>query len=263
MKALKYLNGQHKLKSRHAKWVEFLQTYTFHNQVADALSRRSSLLNTMQVKVVALKCSRSSIRRIITSAKFEMNALKGHIKSSCCKMVISSRTICFVFRTAHFVWLPSKKLMRRRSEWTLWKRWDIISSPRLFLWPQMHHDVDRYIKHCRIYHISKTHAQNTSLYTPLQVLNAPWEDVSLDFVLGLPRTQRNKYSITVVVNRFSTMAHFMPCTRTLDASHMAELYFREIVKLHGFQKLSHLVGIRSLSDIFSRHLEKTRHQSQV
>ncbi|PKI75681.1 hypothetical protein CRG98_003941 [Punica granatum] len=53
--ALKYINGQHKLNNRHAKWVEFLQAYTFvikhksgtQNQVAGALSRRCGLLSFM------------------------------------------------------------------------------------------------------------------------------------------------------------------------------------------------------------------------
>ncbi|GKB83406.1 gag-pol polyprotein [Tanacetum coccineum] len=61
--ALKYINGQHKLKPRHAKWVEFMQSYSFAikhkagtlNKVADALSQRHILLSAMQVRIVGFE----------------------------------------------------------------------------------------------------------------------------------------------------------------------------------------------------------------
>ena len=59
-KALQYLGSQHKLNQRHMKWVEYLQSFTFvikhksgvTNKVADALSRRRSLLTEMKVEVL-------------------------------------------------------------------------------------------------------------------------------------------------------------------------------------------------------------------
>ncbi|GJZ18426.1 transposon ty3-I gag-pol polyprotein [Tanacetum coccineum] len=70
----------------------------------------------------------------------------------------------------------------------------------------------------------------------LPVPLAPWEDVSLDFITGLPHTQHHKDSVMVEVDRFSKMANFVACHTTYDAVQMANLYFKEIVSLHGVPK---------------------------
>ncbi|GJT66612.1 RNA-directed DNA polymerase [Tanacetum coccineum] len=242
--ALKFINGQHKLKPRHAKWVEFIQAFSFvirhkvgsNNQVADALSRRHSLITTMQIRVQGfdsfrgLYCDDPDFREIWSKCDNgpfqQFSKLDGYLFKGArlCIPLCSLREAIILEGHAgglagHFGRDKTLALLREQ-----------------FYWPKMERDVNRLLERCRTCHIAKTHSSNAGLYTPLSVPVAPWEDVSLDFVLGLPRTQRAKDSVMVVVDRFSKMAHFVPCSKTFDASQVARLYFAKIVKLHGVPK---------------------------
>ncbi|PKI65421.1 hypothetical protein CRG98_014160 [Punica granatum] len=105
-----------------------------------------------------------------------------------------------------------------------------------FYLPHMKRDVERICGKCVICKQAKSIIQPNGLYTPLPIPSEPWINISMDVVLELPKTKRRRDSIFVVVDRFSKMAYFITCHKTDDVSHVADLFFREIVRLHSIPR---------------------------
>jgi hypothetical protein len=105
-----------------------------------------------------------------------------------------------------------------------------------YYWPGMRTKVIKFVNKCRIFQHAKGKRHKTGLYQPLPIPERPWDAISMDFVLGLPRTRRGCDSIFVVVYIFSKMAHFIPCQKTSDATHVVKLFFKEVVRFHGLPK---------------------------
>ncbi|KAL8440674.1 hypothetical protein Emag_007832 [Eimeria magna] len=60
-----------------------------------------------------------------------------------------------------------------------------------------------------------------------------WDSISMDFVTGLPVSNKGNDAVMVVVDRLSKMAHFIPLPVSSTAADIAAIFIREIVRLHG------------------------------
>ncbi|KAL0536641.1 hypothetical protein IC582_025599 [Cucumis melo] len=105
---------------------------------------------------------------------------------------------------------------------------------RVYWWRNMKREVAEFVSKCLVCQQVKAPRQKPAgLLQPLSIPEWKWENVSMDFITGLPRTLRGFTVIWVVVDRLTKSAHFVPVKSTYTASKWAQLYMSEIVRLHG------------------------------
>jgi hypothetical protein len=75
------------------------------------------------------------------------------------------------------------------------------------------------------------------LLQPLKIPEWKWEEISMDSIVGLPKTQNGYDSIWVIVDRLSKVAHFILVKTTYKGSKLTELYIVRILCLHGVPKI--------------------------
>ena len=101
----------------------------------------------------------------------------------------------------------------------------------------MKRDVAAHVALCDIcQRVKAEHQRPAGLLQPLQIPVWKWEEISMDFIVGLPRTQAGYDSIWVIVDRLTKVAHFIPVKTTHSSARLAELYMSRIVCLHGVPK---------------------------
>jgi hypothetical protein len=101
----------------------------------------------------------------------------------------------------------------------------------------MKKDVANYISKCMEYQRVKVdHRHLASFLQPLPILEWKWEVVIIDFISKFPKTTRKHNSIMVVVDKLTKVAHFIPIKLDHKETNIANIYLKEIIKLHGIPK---------------------------
>ncbi|OMO57573.1 Integrase, catalytic core [Corchorus capsularis] len=221
--SLKYLKGQQKLNKRHAKWIEFIESFPYvvqykqgkENVVADTLSRRYVLLSMVDSKFLGFEF----IKELYAS-----DAYFGEIFKACEKFLFGKyyKHNGFLFKESR-VCEPTCSLcfvlVRELHEGGLMGHFAVDRTYEIlhehFYWPKMRYDVGKHVSSCIVCLQAKPTSKPHGL--------------------------------------FSKMAHFIACTKTDDAINVANLFFKEIVRLHGMPRTS--VSDRDAK--FLRHFWKT------
>ena len=97
--------------------------------------------------------------------------------------------------------------------------------------------VAYYIAKCmECQRVKVEHRHPAGLLQPLPIPEWKWEVVTIDFITKFPRSSSRHDSIMVVVDKLTKAAHFVPVKSTPKATNIAEIYMKEIARLHGVPK---------------------------
>jgi hypothetical protein len=107
---------------------------------------------------------------------------------------------------------------------------------RQFFWKGQKQDVDSFVKQCQVCQQAKHELTHPAgLLQPLPIPKGAWQDITMDFIEGHPKSEGYD-TILVVVDRFSKYAHFLPLHHPFTAAVVAQVVFDNVVKLHGLPK---------------------------
>ncbi|WVZ96422.1 hypothetical protein U9M48_042060 [Paspalum notatum var. saurae] len=296
-KSLKYIFTRTELNMRQRRWLELIKDYDaeihYHpgkaNVVADALSRKSqiSLLWARELpEELAIEFDRLSLGFLnntegTVSMEFEptleQEIRKGQLNDEKIKeikeLIKLDKAPGFRVDADGTVWhgdricVPNIKSIRdlilKEAHETAYsihpgseKMYQDLKQK--FWWYGMKREVAEYVALCDVcQRVKAEHQKPAGLLQPLKIPEWKWEEIGMDFIVGLPRTQSGFDSIWVVVDRLTKVAHFIPVKTTYSGAKLAELYMSRIVCLHGVPKK--IVSDRGTQ--FTSHFWKRLHES--
>ena len=245
--SLKYLQTQPQLSRRQTRWNEFLAEFDFEteyqkgktNVVADALSRRpdhqvnatSGIVVSSLIDLIRDNYHLDPGTQVLISlspehlASYQMKFEDGLLYKGQAIVVPSVGDLRVkIISEAHDTPISGHVGVVKTIE----------NVKRRFFWAKMNQDIKAYVTTCYQCQINKASNQLPSgLLQPLAIPNRSWEQVSMDFIMPLPKSKAGHDAILVVVDKLSKMAHYIPTTSAVTAPQVAQIFFKEIVRLHG------------------------------
>ncbi|GKF61823.1 putative reverse transcriptase domain-containing protein [Tanacetum coccineum] len=103
-----------------------------------------------------------------------------------------------------------------------------------YWWPNMKAEIATYVSKCLMcLRVKAEHQKPSSLLVQPAIPQWKWDNITMDFVTKLLRTQSGNDTIWVIVDRLTKSAHFLPMRKTNPMDKLARLYLKEVVTRHG------------------------------
>nr|GEX87649.1 putative reverse transcriptase domain-containing protein [Tanacetum cinerariifolium] len=250
-KSLQYILDQKKLNMRQRRWIELLSDYDceirYHpgkaNVIVDALSRKERE-KPLRVRSLVLMDHKDLMQQILDA---QLESLKeGNVQKEDLgrmqKQIFEIRTNGIRYHDK-CIWLPLHGGLRdlimhesHKSKYSIHpgstKMYQDLR--KLYWWPNMKADIATYVGKClTCAKVKAEHLKPSGLLQQPKIPKWKWENVTMDFVTGLPRTPSGYDSIWVIVDRLTKSVYFLPKKKTDSIEKLAELYLKEIVCKHG------------------------------
>jgi hypothetical protein len=125
----------------------------------------------------------------------------------------------------------------------------ITATRKLFYLPGLKKDIVDYLAKCLEFHkFKEEHRHLAGLLQPLPIPEWKWETTSMDFITGLPISTKQNDVIMVFVEKLSKDAHFILVKSTCKVIDIANIFMKEIFRLHGMPK--EIISDRDSRDLF-------------